>query len=234
MNKRAPGGFTLLEILVVLTILLTGLAVLSTLLGSAMKQAVEAEEKTSIQMICQNRMNQILSGEATAVVDDPETIEGFETWTMTVHLDDAPLPQLTRIRIVAQKYEQRREPSPDRPGVYIQSSVPILGQHLILAQWARRNRVKLERPASGGVIGSLGTADAFATPDAPAGIDPFAAGGFAPSDGGVFVPGMSESGAESGPEFSPSAERETGKIGGDPISDALLERARNRRREAGL
>ena len=217
-------GFTLLEILIVLTILLVGLSALSTLLGSAMRQAVEAEEKTSIQMICQNRLNRILSGEETVLPDESQEIDRFNQWNMTVHLDDAPLSELVRIRIVAQKYEKTREPSADRPGVYVESSVPILGQHLIVAQWARRSAIEVEKPAGSDVIGSL------ATPlSANGGADPFAAAGF--PTGGVVLPPESETpnagtGGVSGGLLNSTPE----KIGGDALSESLLERARSRRK----
>lgn len=221
--KSLRYGFTLLEILIVLTILLGGLSVLSTLLGSAMRQAVEAEEKTSIQMICQNRLNRILSGEETVLPDEAQVIDRFDQWSMTIHLDDGPLTELVRIRIVAQKYEKTREPSADRPGVYVESSVPILGQHLIVAQWARRQSVQVQRPAGSDVIGTL------TTPLSPnVGADPFAAAGFATGQAGVFMPPENESaGAISDGLLNTIPE----KIGGDPVSESLLERARSRRRK---
>ena len=221
--KRSPypSGFTLLEVLIVLAILLLGMTALSQLLNASARQSVDAEEKTSVQLCCQNRLQEILSGERPIVRSAEEPIPNCDDWTMTVFLDSTAIPELARVRIVAQKYERTQEASAERPGVYLLSRVPIAGGHLILAQWARRDSVRVEGGAQQ-TIGSLET------------TDPSAAFGFSQSRLGVYLPG--ESPAERGTfDRSPSENPmggESVKIGGDPISESLLERTRARRESA--
>jgi len=220
---RRASGFTLIEILVVLVILLTGLSVLSSLLGTAMRQSVEAEEKTSIQLYCQNRLNRILSGELPVQSGMTELIDDYPEWQLSVWADTAPIPELVRIRITAQKYEKVRSPSPNQPGVFIDSDVPIIGQHLVIAQWVRREMVRMVQTKADGsnaAVGTLSSPPVSSFASSPE--DPFAAGGFGPEK--VFVP-----------EEEPGEVSEQGgsvTIGGDPISDSLLERAKNRRKGA--
>lgn len=148
-------GFTLLEILVVLALLLVGLGVLSDLLSSSLRQSVEAEEKTSIQVACQNRLNGFVSGEESISDGLSQPIEGFGGWFMTVHLESAPLPTLARIRIVAQKFETVEGDS-GRAGTIGISQIPIAGQQIVLSQWVRRSDLSLQSTVNP-VIGSLGS-----------------------------------------------------------------------------
>lgn len=226
MNGREKSGFTLLEVMIVLVILLTGLVALSQLLSASLRQSVEAEEKTSIQMICQNRLGRFLSGEETIPRGVNEPIAGFNDWFMTVHLEDGPVEGLSRIRIVAEKQERIEESSGERPGAITFSYLPVAGQRVVLAQWVRSASVKVERGAAA-AVGSLRGVPG----------DPFSAGGFAPSSTGVFLPGedaQTAGGRRSRRRARTAGEVDGGsvKIGGDPVSESLLERARERMENA--
>ena len=235
MTSHKIAGFTLLEVMIVLVLLLTGLIALSQLLSASLRQSVEAEEKTSIQMICQNRLNRILSGEEAISAQRDEPIPGFNGWFLTIHAERGPVEGLLRLRVTAQKQERVEEPSADRPGGVSFSYVPIAGQRVVLAEWVRKKSVTFERGAdptvgtlnggTGGTIGSLSTA-------------PFAA--LPTHRTGVFLPGEDANDSANGTRRKnrrrPSANEEEGgsrKIGGDPISESLLERARQRMAEEG-
>ena len=226
MNGREQSGFTLLEIMIVLVILLTGLIALSQLLSASLRQSVEAEEKTSIQMICQNRLGRFLSGEEAVPRGVNEPIPDFNDWFMTVHLEDGPVEGVNRIRIVAEKQERIEEPSADRPGAVTLSYIPVAGQRIVLAQWVRSASIKIERRGTA-AVGSLRGVPG----------DPFSANGFSPGSTGVFLPGE-DAGTVNNRRprrrARPAGEVDGGsvKIGGDSISESLLERARQRMENA--
>lgn len=224
-KRRSARGFTLLEVIVVLAILLIGFAALSQLQNSALRQSVEVEEKTSIQVICQNEMDRILANETAVMNNQTLPIPGFNDWSMTVRLENAPLPNLVRIRITAQKFEESRRPSPNRPGVFDIVKRPI--GDLTIAQWARLRSIRvagMNRPAPnhaqnfpssvlpsstdslsahGGFIGGLSTPANFSAADPFAGIDALDGGRSFSSDDPFAASGFSSeadsgSGASSG------------------------------------
>lgn len=216
--KRPAGGFTLIEVLVVLAILIAGFTALTQLQTSALKESAEAEEKTSVQVLCQNELDKILSGISELVPGQENPIPEFSDWSYTAEYRPAPLAGLVTIRVVARKSEYIRVPS-NRPGVFDMIRKPLA--EIIVAQWADPDRIRIAGrtpgvPAEGStiprrrrqegydgeLIGSLSAppaADPFAAIDGEqpgfgslsAPIDPFAASGFeTPSEqiGGVHQP----------------------------------------------
>ena len=202
--KRETRGFTLIEVLVVLAVLIAGFTALTQLQTSALRESAEAEEKTSIQVLCQNELEKILAGIAELVPDQENPIPEFNDWSYTVQYRPAPVPGLIVIRVVARKSEYTRVPS-DRPGVFDMVRKPLA--EVIVAQWADPDRIRIagRTPAApqddtlprrrrqegydGGLIGSLsappsvdpyaaidGDQPGFGSLSAP--FDPFAAGGF--------------------------------------------------------
>ncbi|MDO4587488.1 MAG: type II secretion system protein [Planctomycetia bacterium] len=155
-NKSSKNGFSLLEILVVLVILMFGLTVLSQLMNASMRQSILADEQTAVQIFCQNTMSRILSGEMAVLSGMNFPVESQPHWQATVLLEQGILPNILTIRIIAQKYEEKLEPSPDQPGRFITSFVPVGGQNIVITQWVRRNAVKLQ---------TLNTNSAFLSPD---------------------------------------------------------------------
>ena len=79
--KRETRGFTLIEVLVVLAVLIAGFTALTQLQTSALRESAEAEEKTSIQVLCQNELEKILAGIAELVPDQENPIPEFNDWS---------------------------------------------------------------------------------------------------------------------------------------------------------
>lgn len=130
IDNRTSGGFTLLEILIVLAILLFGLAVVSQLMSGSLRQADDTEERTEIQLVCQNRLNEIASGALVVSPGVPETIPSFPHWIMRTFLSETPLPNVSACTVIAQKYETTQ-------------SIPIEGKQIILKQWMTRDSIQI-------------------------------------------------------------------------------------------
>lgn len=143
-------GFTLLEILVVLAILMTGMAALSTLVRSAMKQSTEAEERTTVQVECRNLMNRILSAEIPALWSEKVELPGVEDWRASTTLSPTPLQELTCITITARRYER---------------DLPVVGEEVTLSQWAEKRSLLMGESSemSPRPIGSLRSVPAAAS-----------------------------------------------------------------------
>ncbi|MDO5567396.1 MAG: type II secretion system protein [Planctomycetia bacterium] len=123
-------GFTLLEVLIVLAMLLFGLAVVSELMNGSLRQADDTEERTEIQLVCQNRLNEIAAGALTVSPGVPETVPSFPHWVMRTFLEGTPLPNVTACTVVAQKYETTRD-------------VPIEGKQIVFKQWMTRDSIQV-------------------------------------------------------------------------------------------
>ncbi|MBR2586425.1 MAG: prepilin-type N-terminal cleavage/methylation domain-containing protein [Thermoguttaceae bacterium] len=240
---RRAFGFTLLEILVVLAILMVGMAALTTLVRSAMNQSSEAEEKTTVQVECRNLMNRILSAEIPAVWPDKIELPGVEDWRVSTILDPTPIKELVCITITARKYER---------------DLPVVGEDVTLSQWAERKTLLMGENSemSPRPIGSLRSAPiqspSTARPSSPFDVvdSSFETSGGG-SGSGVLSAGNASAGTpeddayvigsvvgapparpmnapmEGPPQTGP--EREPTR---DPAFEALLERARARVKEA--
>lgn len=169
------SGFTLLEILVALAALLIGLLVISELMNTSLRQATRSEEQTEIQLICQNTMNEILSGAMPIASSQTVPLPSFPHWDLTVTVTKTAIRGLVAITITAQKYEQQSIPS--SMGILI-SSVPLAGQSFVVRQWARLSTLKQAVDLS---QGGDGAAPFSFTPAWPEGTDSFSEAGFSDS-----------------------------------------------------
>ncbi|MBR5627243.1 MAG: prepilin-type N-terminal cleavage/methylation domain-containing protein [Thermoguttaceae bacterium] len=142
-NQSERHGFTLLEILIALAILMLGLAVISELIQASNRQAVQVEDVTNIQVVCQNMLSRILAGDISVSTNVPIPVNDYPDWDITVSLTPAPIPNLVGIRIFARRYNIEMYPSATNPGIYTTRRTPIPGQHFVLKQWVRREDLKL-------------------------------------------------------------------------------------------
>jgi type II secretory pathway pseudopilin PulG len=104
----ARKGFTLLEVMLATGLLLGSVIVLAQLASIGREHANAAEDLATAEMLCQNRMNEILVGAAPLELVENEPLD-VEDWTCTVALEPLAQPGLVALRVTVQ-----REATPTR------------------------------------------------------------------------------------------------------------------------
>lgn len=127
-------GFTLLEILLVLALLLLGLGLLSQLSGIALREAVRSEDETAVAIFCRSLMNEIQTGSVSCRDQQTWSVPSSPAWSVTASLLPGRIPNLTVLKLRAQKYEEAREPAEEGRRTPPQL-VPVAGEHILITQW---------------------------------------------------------------------------------------------------
>ena len=122
MNRSPPrnrAGFSLLEILLALSILGGGLAVLSRIADTGITAAREARDLSVARMLCQSKLSQLLLDSSSGI--SPQSVplgplESFDSQSTTpffysVEVQPAPLDGLLMIRVMV----EARDPSEGPP-----------------------------------------------------------------------------------------------------------------------
>lgn len=110
--RSAQRGFTLLEVLLATGLLLGCVIVLAELAAIGREHANAAEDLSTAQRLCLNRLNEMLCGAMPLEAVDHEEIEDEEGgWTYTVTLESAPQADLAAVRVTV-----AREATPSRRG----------------------------------------------------------------------------------------------------------------------
>lgn len=136
MRRVGRGGFTLLEIIVVLAVLGMGMAIIGAMMRSSARYSERVEEETAVQLACDNLMSSILSGNMTATLGIELPIPDAPNWTTKVELLDGPLDNIVAVRITAQRYDVQR--SLDASGAVLETRTPISDRTYVVKEWARR------------------------------------------------------------------------------------------------
>ena len=107
MRRSCRPGFSLIEVLVASTILLTSAIVLLELAAVGISHARAAQEMATAQMLCQSKMNEFLAGIAHPQSVEDEPFEGVPGWQYSVELESAGRFGLTQVRVtVAPEVEE--------------------------------------------------------------------------------------------------------------------------------
>jgi len=100
------SGYTLIEVLVALTVLIIGFSALTTMTTRARRAAIAAEELSTVQLTCQTRVNEMLAGVRPFTPTFHEPVTGLDDWFLTVEMFPASKPGITAVR--AQMYRERQ------------------------------------------------------------------------------------------------------------------------------
>ena len=105
-------GFSLLEVLLAMGILLGSIVVLGELARLGRRNAEAARDLTRAQLLCQSKLNEITSG---ALRPDPVTgapLEEAPGWLFSVELEPAPDEPLELLAVtVSQDLPERKQPA---------------------------------------------------------------------------------------------------------------------------
>ena len=96
-------GFTLLELLVAMTILLLGLLAIYLLNNTSRTASIAAEELAFVQLACQTKMNELLASNAHSMADSVEAVPNTNGWTISVTTFSVDHQGVYGARITARK-----------------------------------------------------------------------------------------------------------------------------------
>lgn len=86
MSSPSRAGFSLMEVLMATSILLASVIILGELASIGRRQASAARDLATAQLLCENKVSEILSGAASAVEVDGDPIEENPGWMYAVEL----------------------------------------------------------------------------------------------------------------------------------------------------
>lgn len=101
MMRRAPQGFTLVEVLVALAVLAIALAAVLRAMGQAIDATTTLRERHVALWVAQNRLAQHQMSRAFPAADtkDGETEIGGQKWFWREQVSTTPEPRIRRIEI---------------------------------------------------------------------------------------------------------------------------------------
>ena len=102
-------GFSLMEVLLATAILLGSIAVLSELAGIGRYYILSVEDHTAAQILCQSKLNEILSGVAPMEEVQQRVLENNPDWIYTVEIYPIRGIELASLRVTVTK--QASDPS---------------------------------------------------------------------------------------------------------------------------
>ena len=156
-NKIKKNGYTLIEVLVSLAILMFSLTVIGRLMRSSMTQTLQSEEETEVQIVCRNTMDSILAGALSIDPKQKFSMPGFSDWEIEIACVQGSLPGITEIFLIAQKYEipdsgptviaafsgSADSGSSGQMSNQTSGRIPVDGRRIILKQWAQTSTIRL-------------------------------------------------------------------------------------------
>jgi len=105
------GGFSLLEVLMAMGVLLGCIIVLTELAAIGRAHANDAQTRAKAQLLCQARLNEMLAGVQPVMPVQKRVIDEEPEWTYSVEIDSSPHPGLSVIRVVvAQDLPEEQRP----------------------------------------------------------------------------------------------------------------------------
>ena len=143
IRKRLPPryhrGLSLLEVIIATVVLATSAVMLVRLLDTADQNAQRAERRVTAQMICQNRMDQILAAIEPLEPGDPRRSLHYPDWQTSVTL--SPLPETGedgRDRLVLVEVSVFHQPAEEAFGEELaadpENEVPVFSLRRIVRQ----------------------------------------------------------------------------------------------------
>lgn len=109
--KSNTRGFTLLEVMIALSIFAVMAATISRTASQNADTVLYLEEKTLASFVAENRLNQLkLSGYPAATQTKDEVEMANREWHITTKVEDTPLPNFRRIEVQVAKLTDKETP----------------------------------------------------------------------------------------------------------------------------
>lgn len=100
-NQHKFGGYSLLEVLAALMILVIGLTSILTLSANIRQKSVAASELAAAEVVCQTTLNELLASQAPIRSFSARPLEGLRHWYMNLVISECPKPGLAVLHISA-------------------------------------------------------------------------------------------------------------------------------------
>lgn len=114
MACRARAGFSLMEVLLAVGILLACAIVLGDLAGVGRRHATSAEAMSTSQLFCQTKLNEIVSGATPATTVQNQPIAELPGWLYSIEVESLGQFDLARLRVTV--WQQPRHNEADAAG----------------------------------------------------------------------------------------------------------------------
>lgn len=109
--KSNTRGFTLLEVMIALSIFAVMAATISRTASQNADTVLYLEEKTLASFVAENRLNQLkVSGYPAATQTKDEVEMANREWHITTKVEDTPLPNFRRIEVQVAKLTDKETP----------------------------------------------------------------------------------------------------------------------------
>ena len=133
MNTNTQhSGFTLLEVLLAVSILLIGMTATIQTTRSALQRMSAARDLTEAQNACQSVLNELLAQSSPIQPDTGKMIEHLPHWRIRVDIYPAPQPNLYVLHLSAQQFSPNDN--------------TLLGVRYELLRWVPAERVRIPVP----------------------------------------------------------------------------------------
>ena len=106
MHRRRNAGFSLIEVLLALAILLACLIVLAQLAAVGRQHAEDAEQLTAAQLFCRTKLNEIVAGVEPLASRGRSPIEQLPGWSYEVTIQPLDREDLVSVQVTVARENQ--------------------------------------------------------------------------------------------------------------------------------
>ena len=107
--QHKESGYSLLEILAALTVLVIGFGALNSLTGAAQNNAILARDLSMVQQVCQTRMNELIAGTVPLRTTMDEPIPDMDDWYLSVTLDPTQRRGVLVVAVSAKRHNAQNQ-----------------------------------------------------------------------------------------------------------------------------
>jgi len=107
-NRKSPKGLSLLEVILAIAILAGCIAVIGELVRLGSRQAEEARELTTAQLLCESKIAEIAAGALPAEAASSVAFENDPRWLYSVAVNSLDQEGLIDVRVTVEQSEQTR------------------------------------------------------------------------------------------------------------------------------